>query len=78
MTCALSLSQLLEQGKLSQRPVDVIDWADVQVDETWFVGEGAFGRVFKGKWAGNAVAIKFLSGASRAHPARAHLQRSRA
>lgn len=57
-------TQLLEQGKLTQRPSDVIEWADVHIDENGFVGEGGFGKVYKGEWASNAVAVKFLSGAA--------------
>lgn len=52
----------------------MIDWADVAVDQSWFVGEGGFGKVFKGQWASNAIAVKFLSGAFKVVGAVSKLQ----
>ena len=48
------------KGNARDKPADVIEWADVETYHV--VGEGAFGQVFMGIWAGSTVAIKMIRG----------------
>ena len=51
---------LLQRGQLRDRPADLLDWADLAVDEDSPVGVGAFGSVFQARWRGATVALKLV------------------
>ena len=54
----------LKQGKLKERPKDVLAWDELEVDLSIVIGEGGFGRVFKGRWNSITVAVKQLNAAA--------------
>jgi hypothetical protein len=49
-------TQIFFQLKLDSELVEELDFSEIQFEEK--IGEGSYGRVYKGKWRGLAVAIK--------------------
>ena len=55
---------LLKRGKLTERPRDLLAWADLEVDMEHVLGVGGFGRVHAGRWNSVKVAVKLLAAAT--------------